>query len=262
MPDQEFLASFAVEIDEPGVSRLRQVLEENRKLADRLAVSFDTASASIRSLAGDLGVLPDFSGRGIVTEGLSGFMGPALGLDLSQASKDLDSFTDLVKQPVSLKADASGIVSAGRSARDSLRDLFSAPLRIRADPETAAGPENGGPARLSSGSGGEAASGEKLPRAGTAAGILPGTADLRELAAALSPAARERLPDSAGSLALPAGLSAGAVPAGNVTQDNRTVSAPVSIQVQASGADPEEIGRSLYETAERYLLRTLRSVSG
>ena len=86
--------------------------------------------------------------------------------------------------------------------------------------------------------------------------------DLRELAAALSPAARERLPDSAGSLALPAGLSAGAVPAGNVTQDNRTVSAPVSIQVQASGADPEEIGRSLYETAERYLLRTLRSVSG
>ena len=60
MPDQEFLASFAVEIDEPGVSRLRQVLEENRKLADRLAVSFDTASASIRSLTGDLGVLPDF----------------------------------------------------------------------------------------------------------------------------------------------------------------------------------------------------------
>ena len=31
---------------------------------------------------------------------------------------------------------------------------------------------------------------------------------------------------------------------------------------EASGADPEEIGRSLYETAERYLLRTLRSVSG
>ena len=30
MASQEFLASFAVEIDEAGVSRLQQVLEENR----------------------------------------------------------------------------------------------------------------------------------------------------------------------------------------------------------------------------------------
>ena len=34
MADQEFLASFAVEIDESGVSRLQAVLEENRKLAE------------------------------------------------------------------------------------------------------------------------------------------------------------------------------------------------------------------------------------
>ena len=35
MASQEFLASFAVDIDEGGVSRLQQVLEENRELAER-----------------------------------------------------------------------------------------------------------------------------------------------------------------------------------------------------------------------------------
>ena len=40
MADQEFLASFAVEIDEQGVSRLQAVLEENRKLADQVLPYF------------------------------------------------------------------------------------------------------------------------------------------------------------------------------------------------------------------------------
>ena len=34
MASQEFLASFAVEIDEGGVSRLQAMLEQNRELAD------------------------------------------------------------------------------------------------------------------------------------------------------------------------------------------------------------------------------------
>ena len=53
-------------------------------------------------------------------------------------------------------------------------------------------------------------------------------------------------------------IAAGAVPAGSVTQDNRTVSAPVSIEVHASGVSAEQIGRSVYDIAERYLLRTLK----
>ena len=48
MTDQEFLASFAVEIDESGVSRLQQVLEENRDLAENVASAFETATAAIR----------------------------------------------------------------------------------------------------------------------------------------------------------------------------------------------------------------------
>ena len=48
MASQEFLASFAVEIDEAGVSRLQQVLEENRTLAEEVAAAFEAATAAIR----------------------------------------------------------------------------------------------------------------------------------------------------------------------------------------------------------------------
>ena len=59
MADQEFLASFAVEIDEGGVSRLQTVLEENRDLADQVASAFEAATAAIlacqeAALGGDL----------------------------------------------------------------------------------------------------------------------------------------------------------------------------------------------------------------
>ncbi len=44
MADQQFLASFGVDIDESGVSRLQKILSENRTLADSLSASFDAAS--------------------------------------------------------------------------------------------------------------------------------------------------------------------------------------------------------------------------
>ncbi len=48
MASQEFLASFAVDIDEGGVSRLQSVLEENRDLANEVASAFSAATAAIR----------------------------------------------------------------------------------------------------------------------------------------------------------------------------------------------------------------------
>ncbi len=57
-------------------------------------------------------------------------------------------------------------------------------------------------------------------------------------------------------------LSAGTAAAAQITNNNSYVSAPVTIQVRASGAHAERIGRSVYDTAERYLLRTLRSAAG
>ena len=43
MADQEFLASFGVEIDETGLLRLQEALTKNRVLADDLAAAFNRA---------------------------------------------------------------------------------------------------------------------------------------------------------------------------------------------------------------------------
>ena len=128
---QEFLASFAVKIDEAGVSRLQSVLSENRELAEQLAAAFDGASAAIRSFSEELGILPGFSGFDVPVEETAGPGRLPVGLDLSQAFSDYESFTALVKQPVSLKANASGIVSAARSAMGSIRSIFSDPVEVK-----------------------------------------------------------------------------------------------------------------------------------
>ena len=47
MAMQEFLASFAVEIDESGVRRLQEILEENRELAESLATAFQAAKSAL-----------------------------------------------------------------------------------------------------------------------------------------------------------------------------------------------------------------------
>ena len=43
-----------------------------------------------------------------------------------------------------------------------------------------------------------------------------------------------------------------------VQNTSQNVSAPVNIQVHSTGASAEQVGQSLYDTAERYLLRTLK----
>ena len=40
--------------------------------------------------------------------------------------------------------------------------------------------------------------------------------------------------------------------------NNNSVQAPVSINVTTSGSDPEAVGKSVYDVAEQYLLRTLK----
>ena len=47
MADQEFLASFGVEIDESGLDRLQKALKENRTLAEQLASAFDSARNAV-----------------------------------------------------------------------------------------------------------------------------------------------------------------------------------------------------------------------
>ena len=92
---------------------------------------------------------------------------------------------------------------------------------------------------------------------------------LRQLFGELSDSARETLrmgfeKKEQGSVlsTLPDLLSsapAAAAPVINQTT-NSSVQAPVSIQVTAAGSDPEAVGRSVYDVAERYLLRTLQAL--
>lgn len=280
--DQEFLASFAVEIDEQGVSRLQQVLAENRELADRLASAFSAASQAMRQFAADLGeTLPSLfplAGHGITTEGLIGTGGLALGLDLTQAQADLKAFTELLKKPVSLSASASSIISTARTTYNSVRNIFASPVPLNLRVETGNGdnesPASSGSSSTPSGSSPvlKMSAGGRFTRPtsvqvaedGDAEYIIPVRKEdralplLRQLLGEMSPAARESLSGSGGMPSFSGGISAGES-AGSVTVYNQHLSAPVNIHVTASGGRAEEIGRSIYDTAERYLLRTLRS---
>ena len=50
---QEYLASYAVRVDEDGARRLQSVLEQNRKTSSSLAASFDSARTALASLKKD-----------------------------------------------------------------------------------------------------------------------------------------------------------------------------------------------------------------
>ena len=264
MASQEFLASFAVDIDEAGVSRLQSVLEENRELAEQLAGAFEAASSAIRAFSEELGTLPGFSSAGMTGEGMSGLGGLALGLDTAAAEQDLQSFITLAKKPVPLSANASGIVSAARTAYSNVKSIFSAPLSITARIVREGGDDDtGGVLKMSTGGRFSRPTDVQVAEDGDAEYIIPVKKEdravplLRQLLSELSPAARESL-GGAGSLSLP-DMAAGTAAVPQITQTNQTVSAPVSIQVHASAANAEQVGRSIYDTAERYLLRTLRS---
>ena len=258
-----------MELDEAGIARLQSVLAENAALADSLAAAFGAASASLHAFAEDLGLLPDFSGRGVVTESLNGLGGLSLGLDLSQAF-----FTALVKQPIALKASAAGITSAARTALNSVRSLFAAPVTLHVKAEQEGGgtdPGGGPPVKMSAGGRFSRPTEVQVAEDGDAEYIIPVKKEeravplLRRLLSELSPAAREKLTnyefrmknEAAGSIL--SGSPAAGQALSIVTRDARSVSAPVSIQVHASGADAKEIGQSLYSVTERYLLRTLES---
>ena len=283
MADQEFLASFAVDIDEAGVSRLQAILTENRELADSLAAAFNAASEAIRSFAEDLGILPNFSnGYGITTEGMSGFGGLAVGLDLSKAFSDYEAFTALVKQPLSLKVNTSGITSAARSAMSSVRSIFAEPvdIRFRADLGGEESKSAGTTLKMSTGGRFSSPTDVQVAEDGDAEYIIPVKKEekalplLRQLLSELSPAARESITNSESGIQdmklMPAEsreragtILSGSLAAGEVGttiyQTHQNVSAPVSIQVHASGTDPEQVGQSLYSMTERYLQRTLES---
>ena len=283
MADQQFLASFGVDIDESGVSRLQKILLENRTLADSLSASFDTASESVKafreSISEDFPTLFSASGYGNVTENLFGSAGGLkIGLNMTEPKKEIASFTADAKKEIPLSANASGIVSAARTALENVRSLFSETftINVRASMNTDDGDgkkdsrtdsrnrDDTGSSFLRMSTGGRFSKPTSVQVAedGDVEYIIPVKKEnralplLKQLLGELSPAARASLTGGAGSVGT-AALSA-ALPSGNVTQNNQNVSAPVTINVNASGSNAEQIGQTIYNTAERYLLRTMK----
>ena len=144
MADQEFLASFGVDIDESGVSRLQQILTENKTLGDNLAASFNAAAEGVRAFKESVSTdLPSLfgSGYGNVTENLFGSAGGLkIGLNMTEPKKEIAGFTAEAKKEIPLAANASGGVCFPRRSRSM---CGPAPIRMtvtgRKTPGTTAG---------------------------------------------------------------------------------------------------------------------------
>ena len=282
----------------------------------------------------------DFSSG--VSERVSGGVSLPLSLDFSKAKADLNSFLRTAGKTIRLHADASAVVSAGRSALEQLKSLYeSTTLTLNAEASTGDGAttaatggrftsptltqiaedgdpeyvipvkkeslavpllhhligELSDPAREAlqgslSGTAGEPVhellqgslvtqdsedtSGEAPQRnaAGEIGEAAPAGALMHTILSKREDTVRELLQVSVtGGQAPPAGSSGGEMLAGLqellaaapaaaapvITHNtSQKVSAPVSIQVTASGANPEAVGRSVYDVTEQYLLRTLK----
>ena len=142
MAEQEFLASFGVEIDESGVQRLRDALEQNRALAEELAAAFDRARESVQAFFSELSEfsLPNWDGSyARVTEQQEGISVP-FSLDFTKAAQELNAFFRAASKAFRLNADASGIVSAGQNALAQLQSMFaSAILPLQAEVSVSGG---------------------------------------------------------------------------------------------------------------------------
>ena len=272
MADQEFLAFFGVEIDETGLLRLQEALTKNRALADDLAGAFNRAQEAMTSFFESMTEISmptlDFGSGGIAGEASRGLSIP-FSLDMTKANRELNAFFKEAGKNLKLSADASGVVSAGQSALNRLRSLFSSTtLSVRANVQTStsAGGINLN-TMLKAATGGRFTRPQQVEIAedGDPEYVIPVKKEgiavplLRQLIGELSASARESLQGSSlgGLSGLLSSVAGATAPTVNQTNNN-SVQAPVSIQVTASGSDPEAVGRSVYDVAEQYLLRTLK----
>ncbi|MBR4576026.1 MAG: hypothetical protein IKO25_02385 [Clostridia bacterium] len=250
MAEQEFLASFGVEIDETGVEKLQAALERNRALAEDLASAFTRARESAQAFFAELAEIPVPVPAGTPFSRTAEQPETArlpFSVDFTKANADLKAFRKEAEKNLRLTADASGIVSAGRNALSSLQSLFASsvlPLRARVE---LSGGAPGSFSGLSGTSGTSGTSGSTGSSSGPAGSAGKGGASSASAAFAAS-----------GFLAGLQQLLTPTLPFAPVNQTTSTnVQAPVSIQVQAAGTDPEAVGQAVYDAAEQYLLRTL-----
>lgn len=283
---QEYLASYAVKVDEDGARRLQSVLEQNRKTSASLAASFGAARAALASLKKDLtssvGLKDVFSSLSGTFSGLSGSLssltgGPA-GLSSSsgfagRASLSVTADTKAADEAVAgfkakteaarprLSVNTTGITSAVSSAIAAVRNMLSG-LSVTIPVKAVTSLDTSGLRSQASASGlsvGKYASGGRvstptlamIAEEGRPEYVIP----VGDEASAL-PLLRSLMGELSASARAQLFLAAGA---GASPAVSHSVQAPVNISVTAA-APAEAVGRSVYSAAQRSLLKTLQSV--
>ena len=185
MPLQEFLASYAVRVDEDGARRLQRILDQNRDSAGSLSQAFSSARSALAGLkaelsdtaglqsslaslnlgglavprGGDASGSAASSGASVSVPSLSGGRSSiSVSADLTTAEKALDSYKARAEtMRPKLNVNTTGITSAVSSAISSIRTMMSSvsisvPIRARAWLDTSDLPSSSGSSGSSSGS--------------------------------------------------------------------------------------------------------------
>ncbi|MER2183747.1 MAG: hypothetical protein ABTA22_09525, partial [Clostridia bacterium] len=137
MADQEFLASFGVEIDESGLDKLQKALKQNRTLAEELASAFDSARNAIAEFFKQLSAstLPtgELSPNQRLMEMSEKEISFSMDLDTSDADRTLNIFLQNAQQffdstPLPLVADESPLVTVAEETLFMLQALYGETL--------------------------------------------------------------------------------------------------------------------------------------
>ena len=285
---QEFLASYAVKVDEDGARRLQRILEQNEESAKGLSSGFEAAR---RALAGLKAELSDTTGLkdilGSLNSGLSGMSLPkvngeerasaasggkttvTVSADTSKAEEALEGYRSKAERMrPKLNVNTSGITSAVASAIATVRSMMSSvsitiPVTAKASLDTSglntgrSGGSSGKPLVMGSviskfATGGRVSSPTlaMVGEVGEPEYIIPVKDDAKAL-----PLIRDMMGELSASAR--AQLAEGS---GGRTVVNHSVAAPVNINVTSTAAPAEAVGQFIYDTAQRSLLKTLEGV--
>ena len=276
---QEFLASYAVKVDEDGARRLQRILDQNEKSAVGLSAGFEAAR---RALAGLKAELSDTTGLkdvlGSLNTGLSGLSMPkangeetvtpsggkttvTVGADTSKAEEALEGYRSKAERMrPKLNVNTSGITSAVSLAIAAVRSMMSSvsitiPVKVKASLDTSG---------LNMGSIGNGTNtsktGTNVRKYGTGGRVFSPTLAMvgevgepeyiipvKDDAKAL-PLIRDMMGELSASAR--AQLAEGS---GGRTVVNHSVAAPVNINVTSTAAPAETVGQFIYEIGRAHV---------
>ena len=283
---QEFLASYAVKVDEDGARRLQRILDQNEESAKGLSVGFEAARRALAGLKAELsdtsglkdvlssfntGIsglsLPKVSGEDVSSSVSGGQTTVKVGADTTTADEALEKYRSKAEgMRPKLNVNTSGITSAVSSAIAAVRSMMSSvsitiPVRAKATLDTSGlyGSAGNGTNTTKSGTsvrkyatGGRVSSPTlaMVGEVGEPEYIIPVKDDAKAL-----PLIRDMMGELSASAR--AQLAEGS---GGRTVVNHSVAAPVNINVTSTAAPAEAVGQFIYDTAQRSLLKTLEGV--